>query len=142
MLLYDKRYVDLGVRDGIVPPNYSVCDLTAAGLPATGFERELTARRWDVIVPIGSWEAYCSGFGEWEERYFWKLDSIIYAGYGVSAEFPRPMLVRRPGADVDRAMTRAAALLCAVSSGGGCCSGSATVVASGARRHGRCRDLP
>lgn len=104
LLMYEKRYVDLGVRDGIVPPNYSVCDLTAAGLPATGFERELTARRWDVVSPIGSWEDYCSGFGKWEERYFWKLNQVMYSGYGASAGIPRPLLVRLPGAAMDRAI--------------------------------------
>jgi hypothetical protein len=95
--VYQQRTGDVGVRDGIMPPNYSVCDMTAAGLPATGFERELAARRWDVIVaPFAAWEAYCSGFGKWEENYFWKINVLIDTGYYVGTQFPVPLVVRRP----------------------------------------------
>ncbi len=96
--VYSQIYGDVGVRDDMVPPNYSTCDLTAAGLPATGLERELAARRWDIVVPIAALADYCSGFGKWEENYFWKIDTLIDAGYYQAPLLTKPFLMRRPDA--------------------------------------------
>jgi hypothetical protein len=100
--VFTQRHGDVGMQDGIVPPNYSTCDLTAAGLPATGFERELAARRWDVVVPVQAWSDYCSGFGKWEESYFWKINTLIDAGYYLGPQLPSPFLLRRPEAAAER----------------------------------------
>ena len=97
--VYHKSFGDLGRRGDVVPPNYSVCDMAAAGLPATGFERELASRRWDIVYQIGAWDAYCSGFGKWEENYFWKLNVLIAAGYETppSVSVPVSFVVKRTG---------------------------------------------
>ncbi|HEX5922442.1 MAG TPA: hypothetical protein VFY45_01330 [Baekduia sp.] len=97
----EQRFGDAGVQDGIVPPNYSTCDMTAAGLPVTGLERELAERRWLVVVPIGTLGGYCSGYGKWEERYFWKINRLIAVGYQIGSQLPYPLLVRQAGPAVD-----------------------------------------
>jgi hypothetical protein len=79
--LYDQRFSELAMRGDHVPTNYSACDLTAAGLAPVGLERDLAMQRYDYVLPLHVDTDYCSGFGKWEENYFWKLNQIIGTAY-------------------------------------------------------------
>jgi hypothetical protein len=98
--LYDWHHSDLGMRDGHVPSSLTICDLTAGGLSPVAVEQAIAARRYDLIqlAPITK-PAACSGYGKWEEYYFWKLNSLIEAGYQANPRrFSPEILERRPGA--------------------------------------------
>jgi hypothetical protein len=98
--LFDWYHSDLGMSDGLVPSSAIVCDVTAAGLSPVALERAMAARRYDLVqlAPFAGQTA-CSGFGKWEENYFWKLNALIKAGYRQNpARYPAEILERRPGA--------------------------------------------
>jgi hypothetical protein len=98
--LYDWLHGDLGMSGRHVPTSAIACDLTAAGLSPIALEHALAARRYDLVTlaPFASGPA-CSGFGKWEANYFWKLNTLIDAGYRSNpSRYPAEVLERRPGA--------------------------------------------
>jgi hypothetical protein len=95
--IYDQWYSELGMRGEHVPTSFAACGLAAAGLPATGLERDLATRRYDFVNRFYGYRPQdCSAFGLWEENYFWKLKALIDAGYERSLRYPS-LMERRPG---------------------------------------------
>ena len=98
--VYDWYHVDLGMKGGHVPSSGIVCDMTAAGLNPIALERAFVTRRYDLVMmaPFPTHPG-CSGFGKWEEDYFWKINTLIAAGYQSNpSRYPADVLERRPGA--------------------------------------------
>jgi hypothetical protein len=97
--LYDARLTDLSRDDGAIAPNYTVCDLVAAGVHPGALENALLDRVYRVVTPFPETDGvYCSGHGRWEENYFWKLNQVIERGYAQPADSRQAgLLVRRPG---------------------------------------------
>jgi hypothetical protein len=97
--LYDWLHSDLGMREGHVPSSAIVCDLTAAGLSPIALERDIATRRYDLMMHAPfSGQPACSGFGKWEDNYFWKVNALIDAGYRRNpSRYPSGVLERRPG---------------------------------------------
>jgi hypothetical protein len=95
--LYDWYHVDLGMKGGHVPSSWIVCDMTAAGLSPIALERAFVTRRYDLVM-MAPYPTHpgCSGFGKWEENYFWKIDTLIGVGYQPS-RYAADVLERRPG---------------------------------------------
>jgi hypothetical protein len=98
--LYDWYHVDLGMKGGHVPSSWIVCDMTAAGLDPIALERAFVTRRYDLVM-MAPYPTHpgCSGFGKWEENYFWKIDKLIAVGYQSNpSRYAADVLERRPGA--------------------------------------------
>jgi hypothetical protein len=99
--LYDWYHVDLGMKGDHVPSSAIVCDVTAAGLSPGALERAFVTRRYDLVMmaPPLYHDPSCSGFGKWEANYFWKIDTLIAAGYQSNPRrYAADVLERRPGA--------------------------------------------
>jgi hypothetical protein len=84
--IYLPVYSDLNVPRGgpLYPNEYNITDKLASGQQPTFLVRALLERRFDAVAPFSFAEfngAYASGFGKYEERYIWKLNEVIAAGY-------------------------------------------------------------
>ena len=124
-------YTDLDPGE-VFPDAYNAADLLAGGEQPTGLLRALLRRRFRYAVSYASalgpvelarLDRYASGYGAYEDNYFWKLDRVIAVGYAPVRGLPAGILARRPGPD------RASAL-------GGCFGPFELARASWTIRHG------
>jgi hypothetical protein len=84
-------------------------DLLAAGKAPRDFERDLLTRHFDVTFLINNSgndrEHYASGYGQYEDGMYWKLDEVVKTKYALASQIapgehlPADAYVPRPGPD-------------------------------------------
>lgn len=104
--MFHPLYTDLAPGQ-VYPDVANAEDLLASGDQPMSLVRALLERRFDYTVSYASAlgsaiafnERYASGYGSYEDNYFWKLDQVIAVGYRPAPGLGTGVLERRPGPD-------------------------------------------